>query len=1218
MPHFDCSCVINVHREGLILVPTLRSIETAKRNAECAGGNVEVIIVADNPDQATLELCHSWGVANRIEIVQERDLGRAREHGINIAESRWVFLHDGDDLYSSNIYSEFIARKQRDDIQERRVYHTEFFIKFGAENEIRRMLPSTDDRFDPLFLVYDWFYSNKCVIDKTLLDDHPLQHNDLIQGLGNEDWSWAGDTISRGIVHDVLKNTACFYRVKEPNLSLGLVPSMTQRSSYLYSSSYIKSGARKSNADKLLNDEPDFITQLQLPATINDLMEEQVAFEPLISNNKKSNPWAINSYLRSILRRSADGAAEILGSLDERKKLFLFLTENESAALPNIIRILKTAQTIYNPSVHQLVIIHEAERDIFISHRLDDEWGTVYLSTRRITQDYAVPDWFLCRLPVRMLVQFPGSTVVDTGTSIFQRLCREFYKILVSQTKRIIFLSLEVVNDPLRGRPQNIQHAIQHLKKSRISRDTKIHFVDIFDSTDAPISLMRKIVAGPSLCESLFIDLTIRSPIFKKHQMDWKVLQSVYKHEVDQDEFMVYAEAGGILSRGFIDRARARCGGSSNELIILPQTIQHYDPQSEAYYFRWYDFSDVPSVIDEIEDRIARGHKVGLAAVILGEELTAQYRQHEDLLAQLKDLRQNGGLQSVVTLGGNDSGLALVTTSENQNSLRAARRCVGGDPRSKPSGTTYSKTILQKYAVAFTGSDYLSSYRDARDVETIETYLKIWTADRGAYISFTPLPSERLLSDGLSPEARQWKSLAWLPTIKFFLEPYTVDVANQNAVASGAAAASLLPTAFHDMLEILRSRADTFCPPFNLSDIQWRGPENYKENFVAATLREIGGSLSGGSFILVPYLEAGGAELVATLHLRAWKAQGIANSKIILTEGSSIVENYRQFAADTIDLPSIISGATGRQYPHDYAIEDRTKLLEIFLTAAMPTRLFSVQSYTTALLLTRTKPAPLVEFALFCPHIDVDGRISGFQNMIPAIDHNIDAYVSDNTTFAAEASRTYGVRLEKIKTIFYPPDEQRVRDVRGRRAGSHNSPEVLWASRIDHQKNPGMLISIARAMPDLTFHMYGRRVLNDTDFDIGRLPVNLRFHGEFSSISELMNRKYLCYLYTSRFDGMPNVLMEMAAAGLPVVTPNVGGIADFFGNDWPGFVGDGGDIESYTNVIRKLRDPDLFKSMIERQETALRQRSFENLRASLFEFTREVPSVMISPNKFTI
>lgn len=208
MSPYDCSCVINVHREGLLLVPTLRSIALAKKKAEEIGGKIEIIIIADNPDASTIRICKSWGVADRIELVNERDLGRSREIGIGLAASRWVFLHDGDDLYSSNIYSSFISRMKSGLIEERRVYHTEYFVKFGGENEIRRIIPSSNPRFDPLLLVYDWFYSNKCVIDKSLLSEFPLQHNDIARGLGNEDWSWAGDTLSMGIIHDILPDTA--------------------------------------------------------------------------------------------------------------------------------------------------------------------------------------------------------------------------------------------------------------------------------------------------------------------------------------------------------------------------------------------------------------------------------------------------------------------------------------------------------------------------------------------------------------------------------------------------------------------------------------------------------------------------------------------------------------------------------------------------------------------------------------------------------------------------------------------------------------------------------------------------------------------------------------------------------------------------------------------------------------------------------------------------
>ena len=103
---------------------------------------------------------------------------------------------------------------------------------------------------------------------------------------------------------------------------------------------------------------------------------------------------------------------------------------------------------------------------------------------------------------------------------------------------------------------------------------------------------------------------------------------------------------------------------------------------------------------------------------------------------------------------------------------------------------------------------------------------------------------------------------------------------------------------------------------------------------------------------------------------------------------------------------------------------------------------------------------------------------------------------------------------------------------------------MLWASRLDAEKRPELLPGLARALaqvdPGVVIDVFGEAVLGR--FDVATLEgcPNLAYRGPYRAFESLDLAAYDGFVYTSRFDGMPNVLLEAMAAGLPVIAPAVG------------------------------------------------------------------------------
>lgn len=61
-----------------------------------------------------------------------------------------------------------------------------------------------------------------------------------------------------------------------------------------------------------------------------------------------------------------------------------------------------------------------------------------------------------------------------------------------------------------------------------------------------------------------------------------------------------------------------------------------------------------------------------------------------------------------------------------------------------------------------------------------------------------------------------------------------------------------------------------------------------------------------------------------------------------------------------------------------------------------------------------------------------------------------------------------------------------------------------------------------------------------------RQTKGLNYKGGFDGFKALNVNDYDMMIYTSYFDGSPNILIEAMSSGIPIVAPDVGGIKDLF------------------------------------------------------------------------
>jgi glycosyltransferase involved in cell wall biosynthesis len=201
--------------------------------------------------------------------------------------------------------------------------------------------------------------------------------------------------------------------------------------------------------------------------------------------------------------------------------------------------------------------------------------------------------------------------------------------------------------------------------------------------------------------------------------------------------------------------------------------------------------------------------------------------------------------------------------------------------------------------------------------------------------------------------------------------------------------------------------------------------------------------------------------------------------------------------------------------------------------------------------------------------------------------------IADSGYLARQLTETYrlGEKDRERLHVFKAPVDADLPVVSESPASPGRRPQVFWAGRWDRQKRIGLLLEVARLMPEVDFRMWGESVL--TRGHVGAAPGNVRLEGTYAHISEIPLAEADVWLYTSGWDGVPSQLLEVAMTGIPIVSSLVGGTGEVLSEEdaWP--VAEGEGAERYVAAIRAaLTDPiDSRRRALALRERMLRERT---------------------------
>lgn len=243
----------------------------------------------------------------------------------------------------------------------------------------------------------------------------------------------------------------------------------------------------------------------------------------------------------------------------------------------------------------------------------------------------------------------------------------------------------------------------------------------------------------------------------------------------------------------------------------------------------------------------------------------------------------------------------------------------------------------------------------------------------------------------------------------------------------------------------------------------------------------------------------------------------------------------------------------------------------------------------------------------FSQSVDLQsGRLYGYSHThVPYIYDLATLITSDNRSVIDMWISEYGFNPTKLKVHKQPIDTTKI--TKRKEQAIHKPLRVLWAARIAPEKLPEIAIKVGNKLQGvIQLDMYGS---SDPEYKnkLNTLPENISYKGSYDGFKSLPVDNYDVLLYTSLFDGMPNVLLEAAAAKLPIIASSVGGIPEFITNHNNGslvtdILNPEAYIDSLNDFIKHSRGQKYAKESYDLIETSYSQAQYEQSITDMLKF----------------
>ena len=249
---------------------------------------------------------------------------------------------------------------------------------------------------------------------------------------------------------------------------------------------------------------------------------------------------------------------------------------------------------------------------------------------------------------------------------------------------------------------------------------------------------------------------------------------------------------------------------------------------------------------------------------------------------------------------------------------------------------------------------------------------------------------------------------------------------------------------------------------------------------------------------------------------------------------------------------------------------------------------------------------------------------SGYVRYVTTRYGNLVDGFSISNEHVASAVHGYGIPRDKIKVIYTGADADEEFSP-NRHAPIEKLPDdrlnILFAARLVPQKDPLLMIDVAAGLRDrgasFQMHVVGEGELEgpmkERIAELG-LADEVRFHPPTPGLQHWYAATDTLLL-TSEFEGVPCVLFEAMAMGMPIVAPNLPGIRELLHEDSDGLIEPRDSAEKYVEPLARLAEDQEHRAKVgaEMRERAQNHFSVQQMASSHGEIYEELVAAQEKP-----